>query len=173
MSTYVSPPPTVETPTPPETVRERVHRGAASRRQVVVGPQPAQRRANGALLFSLVVALAGTIGLLYIYQTSMVAGLGLELTQLQQRIERESVRNEELSYQLGYYEALPRIEHIAVDNRGMLPQESSVFLRVPRPVDDALPVPTASPVDDRSSLQRALDMLLGRGSADDALVARQ
>lgn len=173
MSTHLAPPPTVETPHPPATDSERVHRGAASHRQVVVGPQPANKRSSGALLFSLVVALAGTIGLLYVYQTSMVAGLGLELTQLQQRIEREAVRNEELSYQLGYYEALPRIEHIAAGNQGMLPMESSVFLQIPRPTDAELPLPTPRTAVERSAVERALDMLLGSGSADDSVAARQ
>lgn len=105
--------------------------------------------------------------MLYLFQTSAVAGLGLELSDLQREINAQSLRNEELSYQLAYYESLPVVERIAVEQRGMQPMQSSMFLAAQRPGDDDLVAPATPEPQHRSVARRALDRLFGRSKSAD------
>lgn len=133
---------------------------------MVRGPEAAQPRTHGALLFVLALGLIAAVGMLYLLQTSAVANQGRELSRLQRQINAEAVRNEELSYQLAYYESLPVVERIALE-RGMQPMESSIFLSVPLPGDVVTASETGGGVPDRSTAERLLDRMLGRGEAGD------
>jgi len=134
------------------------------RRRTIVRPATAGAAVHGAWLFILAVALAGVVGMLYLVQTSTVARLGYDLSQVQREIDAESVRNEELTYQLGYYQSLPTIDSIARDQLKMRSADSIVYLDVPAPVSEDLSVPATPTAAPRSGFRRAFDRLLGHAA---------
>jgi hypothetical protein len=167
MSRHAGPAPTVDAPSVPTTDTEFASVTASNRRQVPVSAPLPRRRANGAVLFSLVCALAAAIGLLYLVQTSAIAGLGVELSALQREIDAQSVRNEELSYQLGYYESLPVVKRVAIEQQGMAPADSTLYLTAQRPMDDDVPLPEQSQPAEESLVQRLVNRLFGRAVESD------
>jgi hypothetical protein len=140
---------------------------AATPRNLVVAASPQRRRANSALLFALACALAGVVGLLYLFQISVVAGYGIELTRLQREIDAQSVRNQELSFQLAYYESLPVIEELAIERLGMQPLTTSIYLEVQRPPATEQAASAKGEPDSSSTLGWVVDRLFGRAVADD------
>jgi cell division protein FtsL len=136
------------------------------------GPtRQAGRRLNNAATF-LVVALAiATVGLLYLVQTSKVAGLGYTVTRLEQERVERSLENQQLSYQIAQLQALPRVEEMAREQLEMGPVEDDIYLSVPRPAADELAVPQAPRRVRRSVFERIWDRLTGEAEAthpDDA-----
>lgn len=142
-------------PPPRRTLRARIVR-------------PAAPSLNTAALFTIVVLTIATVGLLYLVQTSRVAGLGYEVTRLEQERTAQALENQRLSYEVARLQALPAIEQVAVGQLGMQPVEDFIFLTVPVPPDDGVPQATAAPTPERSILGRVWDRLLGRGAATHA-----
>lgn len=154
--TVINPRPTrTETPLPPPRVR---------RYRPEPGPRP-RSRINTALIFIAVAGLITTVGLLYLFQTNHVAGLGFDMSQLQREREALALRNEQLNYSIARYESLDAVEQIALSEIGMDEAGDYVFLSVPRPVNDELP--TAEPVSSgKSSVwERVWDRVTGHASA--------
>ncbi len=105
-------------------------------------PQPPEPRSrvSSAVIFIVVAGLITAVGMLYLIQTNHVAGLGFEMSQLQREREALALRNEQLNYSLAGYESLGAVEEIALEQLGMSESEDFVFLSVPRPASDELPV---------------------------------
>lgn len=144
---------------------ERANETRRVRRQRLVPTAGPRRRAHGALLFSLACALSAAVGLLAVFQTSTIAELGVELSAVQRDIEAQSLRNAEMSFQLGYYESLPVVEELAIERQGMQPMDASYYLTAQRPPEATATLVTHDQQARRSVVQRMVDRLLGRGEA--------
>jgi len=125
----------------------------------------APRRLNNAAVFLIVATAIAVVGMLYLIQTSQVAGLGYEVSNLEAERLEKSLENQRLTYQVAGYEALPKIELTARGQLGMLPIDAHIFLSVPRPASDELAVPEPQTPQQRSLGQRVWDRLTGEGSA--------
>lgn len=141
--------------------------GRAERRTIVrpaSAPPPRQRLSNPAV-FLIVAATIAVVGLLYLIQTSQVAGLGYTVSNLAAERLEASLENQQLTYQVSGYEALPKIELSARGQLGMLPIEERIFLSVPRPASDELVVPPPEIPKRRSLGERIWDRLTGEAAA--------
>lgn len=145
-------------PLPPPRVRRRYR---------TPQPQPVEPRGrvSSALIYIIVAGLITAVGLLYLFQTNHVAGLGFEMSQLQREREALALRNEELNYAIARYESLSVIEGIALGQLEMQPADDHIFLTVPRPPSDELEVP--EPVEpERASLpERIWQAITGKATA--------
>lgn len=127
-------------------------------------PEDRQRVSNPAL-FLIVAATIAVVGLLYLIQTSQVAGLGYEVGRLETERLEKSRENQQLTYKVAGYEALPKIELAARGQLGMKPIDSHIFLSVPRPASDELSVPAPESPKQRSLGERIWDRLTGEADA--------
>ncbi|MEX1158431.1 MAG: hypothetical protein WEC79_05825 [Thermomicrobiales bacterium] len=150
---------------PIPTLDREVERSArdALARPAQAGPAP--RRLNNAAVFLIVAAAIAVVGMLYLIQTSQVAGLGYEVSNLEAERLEKSLENQRLTYQVAGYEALPKIELAARGQLGMLPIDAHIFLSVPRPASDELLVPTPQTTKQRSLGERVWDRLTGEAEA--------
>lgn len=128
-------------------------------------PQPARSRINTAVIFIVVAGLITAVGMLYLIQTNHVAGLGFEMSQLQREREALALHNEQLNYSIAQYESLEAVEEIALGELGMTESEDFVFLSVPRPASDELPVPEPVEAHELSVWQRIWQSLSGEATA--------
>lgn len=149
---------------PPETTTQR-DRGATTR---ILHARPVQgiaRRMNGAIIFTVAIALIASVGMLYLLQTNHVANLGYQMSRLQAERTERTTANQRLTAQIAELQALDQVESVAVGQIGMEPMEKYIFLTVNRPAQDELALP--EPVDDDggSLLDRILGRLTGEGEA--------
>jgi hypothetical protein len=129
------------------------------------------RRLSNPVVFLIVAATIAVIGLLYLIQTSQVAGLGYEVSNLEAERLEKSLANQQLTYQVAGYEALPKIELAAKGQLGMLPIDAHIFLSVPRPASDQLVVPAPETPKQRSLGERIWDRLTGEAEASHPVVS--
>ncbi len=137
-------------------------------RRTIVRPESApavQRRLGNPAVFLIVATTIAVVGLLYVIQTSQVAGLGYTVSNLEAERLEKSLENQQLTYEVAGYEALPKIELAARGQLGMLPIDAHIFLSVPRPASDELAVPAAETPDQRSLGERIWDRLTGEAEA--------
>jgi hypothetical protein len=139
------------------------HQRSAIRRPAEATPTP--RRLGNPAVFLIVATTIAIIGLLYLIQTSQVAGLGYTVSQLENDRMAASLENQQLTYQVAAYEALPKIELAARGQLGMLPIDARIYLSVPRPASDELNVPPAETPKGRSVAERIWDRLTGEAEA--------
>jgi hypothetical protein len=138
-------------------------RSAGVRRARIV--RPAAPPLNTAALFTIVVLTIATVGLLYLIQTSQVAGLGYEVSRLERQRTEKALENQQLSYDIARLQALPQVERVALGQLGMQPMDDYLFLTVPLPASDELPEPAVPEADERSVVERVWDQLTGRAEA--------
>jgi hypothetical protein len=139
-----------------------------NQRRSIVRPEsapPARRRLSNPAVFLIVAATIAVVGLLYLIQTSQVAGLGYEVSNLEVERVQTSLENQQLTYEVACYEALPKIELAARGQLGMLPLDAHIFLSVPRPASDELVVPAPETPKQRSLGERIWDRLTGEAEA--------
>jgi len=122
-------------------------------------------RLNNPAVFLLVAATIAVVGLLYLVQTSQVAGLGYTVSSLEAERLEKSLENQRLTYQVAGYEALPKIELAARGQLGMQPIDAHIFLSVPRPASDELVVPEPETSRQWSLGERIWDRLTGEAEA--------
>jgi hypothetical protein len=137
-------------------------------RRSVIRPEvvpPSRKRLSNPVVFLIVAATIAVVGLLYLIQTSQVAGLGYEVSNLEAERMAKSLENQQLTYEVAGYEALPKIELAARGQLGMLPIDAHIFLSVPRPASDELIVPEAEIPKRRSLGERIWDRLTGEAEA--------
>jgi cell division protein FtsL len=120
---------------------------------------------NTAIILIVVAVLITAVGLLYLFQTNHVAGLGYEMSQLQRERATLALRNEQLNYAVARYESLNRVESIAIGQLGMQPSEDFIFLNVSRPAQEQLPLPAATPSHHESVFERVWNSLTGTSTA--------
>lgn len=125
-------------------------------------PRP---RMNGAIMFTIAVLGITMVGLLYLIQTSHVAGLGYEVSRLERERLEKSLENQTLTYEIARFQALPYIERIALEDMGMQPVEDPIYLTVQAPVSDELLVPEPLAGQGRSLGERVWDALMGEAAA--------
>jgi hypothetical protein len=130
-----------------------------------VSAVPVRTRISNPVLFLIVAATIAVVGLLYLIQTSHVAGLGYEVSNLESQRMAKSLENQQLTYQVAGYEALPKIELAARGQLGMQPVDSHVFLTVPRPASDELSLPEPETPKRRSLGERIWDRLTSEAEA--------
>lgn len=133
-----------------------------------LGAAASRPRSHTALVCTLVVLIVSAVGMLYLMQTNRVATLGYEASRLQRQRERQALANEQLSYDVARYQALPLIERVAIGQLGMQPMTSVRYLDVPRPAIDELPLPENTPAEQPSLLERVRRRLTGAGAATHA-----
>jgi cell division protein FtsL len=133
----------------------------------IVQPQPEQPATpllNNAVLFAVVALALTTVGLLYLIQTTQVASLGYEISRLERERVAASLENQQLTYEVARYEALPEINRLARDEFGMQPMQEYVFLTVSLPPADDLPLPAPEPEQARTLPERIWDRLAGKAT---------
>ncbi|MDQ3547639.1 MAG: hypothetical protein M3439_02370 [Chloroflexota bacterium] len=126
---------------------------------------PVRPRLNNPAVFLIVATTIAVVGLLYLIQTSQVAGLGYTVSSLEAERLEKSLENQQLTYQVAGYEALPKIELAARGQLGMLPLDSHIFLSIPRPASDELVVPEPETPPQRSLGERIWNRLSGEAEA--------
>jgi cell division protein FtsL len=136
--------------------------GSVRRARIV---RPATPPLNTAALFTIVVLTIATVGLLYLVQTSQVAGLGYEVSRLERQRTEKALENQQLSYEVARLQALPRVEQEALGQLDMQPLDDYLFLTVPLPASEELPAPPAAATRERSVVERIWDRLTGRAEA--------
>jgi hypothetical protein len=141
--------------------------GQAARRPRILPERApdARQRVSNPILFLIVAATIAVVGLLYLIQTSQVAGLGYEVGQLETERLEQSRQNQQLTYDIAGYEALPKIELAARGQLGMEPIDAHIFLSVPRPANDELTVPAPETPKQRSLGERIWYRLTGEAEA--------
>jgi cell division protein FtsL len=139
---------------PPGSEERRTAPPPRVRRYGKPAPEQPRGRVSSAIIYIIVAVLVGAVGLLYLVQTNHVAGLGYEMSRLQAERTDLANRNEALNYQLAEYEALNRIEEIAVGQLGMQEATEYIFLTVPRPENDRLPLIEPVQVEEPGLLER-------------------
>lgn len=120
---------------------------------------------NTAIISIVVAVLITAVGLLYLFQTNHVAGLGYEMSQLQRERATLSLRNEQLNYAVARYESLNRVESIAIGQLGMQTSEDFIFLNVARPALEQLPPPAPPPSPSETVFERIWNSLAGTSTA--------
>jgi hypothetical protein len=136
---------------------------ARARRARIV--RPAAPPLNTAALFTIVVLTIATVGLLYLIQTSQVAGLGYEVSRLERQRTEKALENQQLGYDIARLQALPQVEQVALRQLGMQPMGDYLFLTVPLPAADELTEPAVPANHERSVVERVWDQLAGRAEA--------
>ncbi len=105
------------------------------------------------------------IGLLYLIQTSHVAGLGYEVSRLERARMEKSLENQALTYEIARFQALPSIEQVALEEMGMTPVQDPIYLTVQSPPSDELIVPEQEVGERRSLAEQLWDALIGEAEA--------
>lgn len=123
---------------------------------------------NGAAMMAIAAVAIGIIGILYLIQTSQVAGLGYELSHQQAKHDELALENSRLGYQVARYESLDTVEQVAIGQLGMEHVDKYRFIEVQRPSQDDLPSPPAERARTQSLWDRIVTALLGTGHSDDA-----
>ncbi len=145
------------------------HEVAWDERRTIARPEsapPVRRRLSNPVVFLIVATTIAVVGLLYVIQTSQVAGLGYTVSSLEAERLEASLQNQQLTYDVAGYEALPKIELAARGQLGMLPIDAHIFLSVPRPASDELELPAPEPSKQRSLGERIWDRLTGEAEAN-------
>ena len=124
------------------------------------------RRVNNALMFVLIALSISIVGLLYLIQTSHVAGLGYEVSRLERERMDAALENQRLTYEIAQRQSLPTIEEIARDQLDMQPMGAHVYLTVPAPASEQLELPSPQEGRSRSLAERILDRLTGEAEAN-------
>ena len=135
------------------------------RRYRSVQEQEPRSRVNTALIYIVVAGLITAVGLLYLFQTNYVAGLGYEMSQLERERTALALRNEQLNYSIARYESLSAVESVAIGRLGMQESQNEIFITLPRPASDELPEPTPVETGDPSLIERVWQGLTGSASA--------
>jgi cell division protein FtsL len=141
---------------------------AVERESPVGKPQsaiPPAKPMNSAFLFAVVALAITVIGLLYLIQTAHVASLGYEVTRLERERAAAALENQQLTYTVASYESLPRIEQVAVETLYMQPVDGHIFLVVPLPSWEELPLPAPVSQPEQSLAYRVWERLTGRSTA--------
>lgn len=151
----------------------REERSATTR---ILHARPVQgiaRRMNGAIIFTVAIALIASVGMLYLLQTNHVANLGYQMSELQAERAERTTANQHLTAQIAELQALDQVESVAVKQIGMEPMEKYIFLTLNRPAQDELTLP--EPVDDESGsiLDRIWGAFTGEGEAVNASEVEQ
>jgi cell division protein FtsL len=120
---------------------------------------------NTAVIWIVVAVLITAVGMLYLFQTNHVAGLGYEMSQLQRERATLSLRNEQLNYAVARYEALNRVESVAIGQLGMQTSEDFIFIDVTRPALDQLQAPAAVAETSESVFEKVWSSLTGSSTA--------
>ncbi len=128
-------------------------------------------RLNGAITFTIAALGITMVGLLYLIQTSHVAGLGYEVSHLERERMEKSLENQTLTYEIARFQALPYIERIALEDMGMLPVEGQIYLTVQLPSSEELLVPEPDTGEGRSLGERLWDALMGEAEATNGSTA--
>ena len=139
-----------------------------NQRRTIVRPEratPVKRRLSNPAVFLIVATTIAVVGLLYVIQTSQVAGLGYTVSNLEAERLEKSLENQQLTYEVAGFEALPKIELAARGQLGMLPLDAHIYLSVPRPASDELDVPAPETPKRRSFGERIWDRLTGEAEA--------
>ncbi len=126
--------------TPPGSEERRTAPPPRVRRLGKPAVRQPRSRVSSAIIYIIVAVLIAAVGLLYLVQTNHVASLGYEMSRLQAERTGIANRNEALNYQLAEYEALLQVEEIAVGQLGMQEATDYLFLTVPRPANERLPL---------------------------------
>jgi len=153
---------------PIRTLDREVVQDARPTIQRPAGAPPSRQRLGNPAVFLIVAATITIVGLLYLIQTSQVAGLGYTVSQLENERMQKSLENQQLTYQVAGYEALPKIELAARGQLGMLPLDARIYLSVPRPASDELDVPAPEQPKERSMVERVWDRLTGEAEASNS-----
>jgi cell division protein FtsL len=124
------------------------------------------RRINSALLFVIVVMTISMVGLLYLVQTSHVAGLGYEVSRLERERNEKSLENQRLTYEIAQKQALPQIEQVALQDLRMQPMGDHIYLTVHAPAAAELATPTREEGRTRSLGERLWDRLTGEAEVN-------
>lgn len=147
-------------PRPPASAAPSIGRGPATQR-----PRPRYVTLNGATMVTIAAVALSIIGMLYLVQTAHVAGLGYELSRIEQRRDELAIENARLGYEIARYESLDTIQEIAVQQLGMTPLTRYQFLRVEQPRREQLTAPAPPPVPAESLWQRIERAIAGVGRA--------
>ncbi|HBY45846.1 MAG TPA: hypothetical protein PLR44_04075 [Thermomicrobiales bacterium] len=126
----------------------------------------APRRLNNAMMFVLIVLTISVVGLLYLVQTSHVAGLGYEVSRLERQRMDVALENQRLTYEIARRQSLPAIEKMALDDLHMQPMDAHVYLTVPAPASEQLKLPSPQEGRTRSLGERLWDRLTGEAEAN-------
>jgi cell division protein FtsL len=124
------------------------------------------RRINSALLFVIVVMTITMVGLLYLVQTSHVAGLGYEVSRLERERNDKSLETQRLTYEIAQKQALPQIERVALQDLRMQPMGDHIYLTVHAPSAAELTTPTREEGRRRSLSERIWDRLTGEAEVN-------
>jgi cell division protein FtsL len=124
------------------------------------------RRMNSAHVFVIVVLTISMVGLLYLVQTSHVAGLGYKVSSLERERNEKSLENQRLTYQIAQKQALPEIEQVALEDLRMQPMGDHIYLTVHAPASAELATPTREEGRKRSLGERIWDRLTGEAEVN-------
>ncbi len=124
------------------------------------------RRLNNALMFVLIALTISIVGLLYLIQTSHVAGLGYEVSRLERQRMDVALENQRLTYEIARRQSLPAVETMARDDLGMQPMGEHIYLTVPAPASDQLELPSPQEGRTRSLGERIWDRITGEAEAN-------
>lgn len=157
----------------PITNWSRVLDGETTETPIVPSPQqrapvttPRPRRLNNAMMFVLIALTISSIGLLYLLQTSHVAGLGFEVSRLERQRMDAALENQRLTYEIAKRQSLPAIEKMARDRLDMQPMTAHIYLTVPAPASEQLELPSPQEGRTRSLGERIWDRLTGEVEAN-------
>lgn len=138
-----------------------------------VGRAPAasrQRRRyvtlNGAAMVIVAGVALSVLGILYLIQTSHVAGLGYELSRVEQERNELAIKIAGLSYLVAQEESLDTVERVATEQLGMGPLSRYRFLEVQAPAEPELPPPPEPSREPESLWKTVRRGLLGIGRAE-------
>lgn len=124
------------------------------------------RRINNALMFVIVAMTITMVGLLYLVQTSHVAGLGYEVSRLERERNDKSLQNQRLTYEIAQKQALPQIERVALQDLRMQPMGDHIYLTVAAPPAAELATPTREEGRRRTLSERIWDRLTGEAEVN-------
>lgn len=122
----------------------------------------ASRRISARLTYVLALLLVTALSLLYLGQTSRLAGTSYDVIALQNEKRLWEMRNEQLRLQIAELESLDRVDRLASSRLGMGPPARVVYVNAP-PVAVVVvtPTPTATPAA-RIGTAEWLRSLVGR-----------
>lgn len=133
------------------------------RPRIVRPPRRRYLALNGATTLVIAAVALSIIGILYLVQTSQVAGLGYELGRLQAERDELALEMAKLGYDVSRYESLETVEGIATKQLGMVEMEEFRFLPLQRPASDQLPPAAPEEFPDVSLWDQVEGALLGIG----------
>lgn len=137
---------------------------APERRAPLTTARP--RRMNNAVMFVLIVLTTSIVGLLYLVQTSHVAGLGYEVSRLERQRMDAALENQRLTYEIARRQSLPEVERMARGELDMEPMGTHIYLTVPAPANEQLELPSPQEGRTRSLGERIWDRLTGEAESN-------